>query len=84
MVQHGGEAQFTYLKEQPIHVFFPKFGPNGEDYRQFDPLIWLNKFTAERLYQDWFGGRKAAIPSPPNMQPPGRLSTSRRGSASKW
>jgi hypothetical protein len=24
MVQHGGEAQFTYLSEQPIHVFFPR------------------------------------------------------------
>lgn len=70
MVQHGGEAQFTCLKEQAIHVFFPKFGPNGEDYRQYDPVIWLNKLTAERWYQDWFGGRRAAEPSPPDAPRP--------------
>jgi hypothetical protein len=70
MVQHGGEAQFTYLKEQPIHVFFPKFGPNGEDYRHFDPVIWLNKATAERWYQDWFEGRQAAELSPPDAPRP--------------
>ena len=64
MVQHGGEAQFTYLSDQPIHVFFPRVGPNGEDYSQCEPIIWLNKLTALRWYQDWFGGRQAALPSP--------------------
>jgi hypothetical protein len=66
MVQHGGEAQFTYLSEQPIHVFFPRKGPNGEDYSQYDPVIWLNKLTAETWYREWFGGRQAVLPSPPN------------------
>jgi hypothetical protein len=70
MVQHGGEAQFTSLNEQPIHVFFPRFGPNGEDYSQYDPIIWLNKLTAERWYQDWFGGRQAAKPSAPDAPRP--------------
>jgi hypothetical protein len=65
MVQHGGEAQFTYLYEQPIHVFFPKTGPNGEDYSHFDPIIWLNRVTAEHWYQEWFCGRQAAGQSPP-------------------
>jgi hypothetical protein len=60
MVQHGGEAQFTHLNEQPIHVFFPRSGPNGEDYSLNDPVIWLNKLTAEHWYQEWFGGRQAA------------------------
>jgi len=64
MVQHGGEAQFTSLYEQPIHVFFPSTGPKGEDYSQYDPIIWLNKLTAQRWYQDWFGGRQAAKSSP--------------------
>jgi len=66
MVQHGGEAQFTFLSEQPIHVFFPLFGPNGEDYSQYDPIIWLNKLTALRWYQDWFGGRQTAEPPAPD------------------
>jgi len=66
MVQHAGEAQFTYLSEQPIHVFFPRTGSNGEDYSQCDPVIWLNKLTAETWYREWFGGRQAALPSPPN------------------
>ncbi len=64
MVQHGGEAQFTYLYEQPIHVFFPRTGPKGEDYSQYDPIIWLNKLTAQHWYKNWFGGRQAAKPSP--------------------
>jgi hypothetical protein len=66
MVQHAGEAQFTHLSEQPIHVFFPRTGPNGEDYSQFDPVIWLNQLTAETWYREWFGGRQAARTSPPN------------------
>jgi hypothetical protein len=63
MVQHGAEAQFTGLYEQPIHVFFPRTGPRGEDYSHNDPLIWLNKLTAQRWYQDWFGGREPAQPA---------------------
>jgi hypothetical protein len=62
MVQHGGEAQFTGLYEQPIHVFFPRVGPNGADYSRYDPVIWLNKLTAQRWYQEWFGGRQPAKP----------------------
>jgi hypothetical protein len=66
MVQHGGEAQFTYLYEQPIHVFFPRVGPNGEDYSRNDPVIWLNKLTALHWYLHRFGSRQAAKPSPPD------------------
>ena len=62
MVQHAGEAQFTGLYEQPIHVFFPRVGAKGENYMDADPVIWLNKFTAEHWYQKTFGGRKAAKP----------------------
>jgi len=67
MVQHGGEAQFTGLYEQPIHVFFPRNGPNGEDYSHYDPIIWLNQLTAQRWYQDWFGRRQAAKPPAANI-----------------
>jgi hypothetical protein len=69
-VQHGGEAQFTSLNEQPIHVFFPRFGPNREDYSQYDPVIWLNRLTAECWYQKWFAGHQAAKPSPPDAPRP--------------
>ena len=65
MVQHGGEAQFTYLYEQPIHVFFPMTGLNGKNYSDYDPVIWLNKLTAEAWYEREFGGRKAVKSSPP-------------------
>jgi hypothetical protein len=64
MVQHGGEAQFTYLYEQPIHVFFPMTGLNGKNYGDCDPVIWLNKLTAEAWYEREFGGRKAVKSSP--------------------
>lgn len=65
MVQHGAEAQFKGLYEQPIYVFFPRSGPSGEDYSRYDPIIWLNQLTAERWYQDWFGGRQPAGPAAP-------------------
>lgn len=66
MVQHAGEAQFTGLSEQPIEVFFPRNGPNGEDYSHDDPVIWLNQLTAERWYQDRFGGWEADKPPKPH------------------
>jgi hypothetical protein len=66
MVQHAGEAQFTGLSEQPIHVFFPRVGPKGQDCSRYEPLIWLNKATALRWYKDWLDGRQAAKPPAPD------------------